>query len=149
MSPQRPDLVLTTDIPDGELNVLVLDGFDVEAWAKMSVSVFARGVGLCHQCALKGEHGEWRTDGRDGRDDLTELELVENGGLSGSVETDHENSHLLLAEEPIEELSEYRERVAHLGGCVLGDAKVASVENCLFRRQSVSKWIVGVAEMDC
>lgn len=99
MSPQRSDLVLTTDIPDGELNVLVLDGFDVEA------------------------------DGRDGRDDLTELELVENSGLSGSVETDHENSHLLLAEEPIEELSEYRERVAHFGGCVLGDAKVASVEN--------------------
>ena len=30
MSPQRTDLVLTTDIPHGELNVLVLDGLDVE-----------------------------------------------------------------------------------------------------------------------
>lgn len=30
--PQRSDLVLTTDIPHGELNVLVLDGLDVEAW---------------------------------------------------------------------------------------------------------------------
>lgn len=29
--PQRTDLVLTTDIPHGELNVLVLDGLDVEA----------------------------------------------------------------------------------------------------------------------
>lgn len=29
--PQRSDLVLTTDIPHGELNVLVLDGLDVEA----------------------------------------------------------------------------------------------------------------------
>lgn len=29
--PQRTDLVLTTDIPDGELNVLVLDSLDVEA----------------------------------------------------------------------------------------------------------------------
>ena len=32
MSPQRTDLVLTTDIPHGELNVLVLDGLDVETW---------------------------------------------------------------------------------------------------------------------
>jgi hypothetical protein len=29
--PQRTDLVLTTDIPHGELNVLVLYGLDVEA----------------------------------------------------------------------------------------------------------------------
>jgi hypothetical protein len=28
--PQRTDLVLTADIPHGELNVLVLDGLDVE-----------------------------------------------------------------------------------------------------------------------
>jgi hypothetical protein len=32
--PQRTDLVLTTDIPHGELNVLVLDGLDVEAWLR-------------------------------------------------------------------------------------------------------------------
>lgn len=31
MSPERTDLVLSTDIPHGELNVLVLDGLDVEA----------------------------------------------------------------------------------------------------------------------
>ena len=30
MSPEGTDLVLTTDIPDGELDVLVLDGLDVE-----------------------------------------------------------------------------------------------------------------------
>ena len=30
MPPQRTDLVLTADIPHGELNVLVLDGLDVE-----------------------------------------------------------------------------------------------------------------------
>jgi hypothetical protein len=28
-------------------------------------------------------------DGGDGGDDLTELELVQNGGLTGGVETDH------------------------------------------------------------
>jgi hypothetical protein len=31
MSPQRSNLVLTTDIPDVELCILVRDGFDVEA----------------------------------------------------------------------------------------------------------------------
>ena len=31
VSPQGSDLVLTTDIPHGELDVLVLDGLDVEA----------------------------------------------------------------------------------------------------------------------
>lgn len=30
MPPQRADLVLTADIPHGELDVLVLDSFDVE-----------------------------------------------------------------------------------------------------------------------
>lgn len=31
MPPERSDLVLATDIPHGELDVLVLDGFNVEA----------------------------------------------------------------------------------------------------------------------
>lgn len=32
VSPQRTNLVLTTDIPHGELNVLVLYSLDIEAW---------------------------------------------------------------------------------------------------------------------
>ena len=44
MSPQRSDLVLSADIPDGELNVLVLDGFDVESWYLLSGS-FASNCG--------------------------------------------------------------------------------------------------------
>jgi hypothetical protein len=30
MSPKRPNLVLAADVPDGEADVLVLDGLDVE-----------------------------------------------------------------------------------------------------------------------
>lgn len=67
MPPQRSNLVLTTDIPHGELDVLVLDSLDVE------------------------------TDGGDGGDDLTKLQLVKDGGFTGGIETDHQNSHLLLA----------------------------------------------------
>lgn len=32
MPPEGTDLVLTADVPDGELDVSVFDGFDVEAW---------------------------------------------------------------------------------------------------------------------
>lgn len=63
------------------------------------------------------EHWTWggwcnRTDGGDGGDDLTKLELVKNGGLAGGIETDHENSHFLLVED--EQLLEH---VLKFGGC--------------------------------
>lgn len=38
MSPEGADLVLSTDIPHGELNVGILDGLDVEAYIRESVS---------------------------------------------------------------------------------------------------------------
>ena len=38
MSPERTDLVLSTDIPHGELDVLVLDSLDVEACRKVESS---------------------------------------------------------------------------------------------------------------
>lgn len=41
MPPQRADLILSTDIPHGELNVLVLDGLDVEACLETRTSAFA------------------------------------------------------------------------------------------------------------
>lgn len=69
MSPKRTNLVLTTDIPNVELDVLVCDGLNVE------------------------------TDGRNGRHILAELELIENGGLSSSIETEHQQAHLLGRED--------------------------------------------------
>lgn len=42
VAPEGTDLVLTTDIPHGELNVLVLDGLDVEACADEAVSLLGR-----------------------------------------------------------------------------------------------------------
>ena len=38
MPPEGADLVLTADIPHGELDVLVLDGLDVETWSTPNVS---------------------------------------------------------------------------------------------------------------
>lgn len=46
-----------------------------------------------------------RTDGRGGLDDLTHLHLVEDGGLSGAVETEHDDSlFLALSSKGLEEL---------------------------------------------
>jgi len=74
VSPQRTNLVLTTDIPHGELNVLVLYSLDIEA------------------------------DSGNGGDNLTKLKLVEDGGFTGGIKTNHQNSHLLLPPQSVEKL---------------------------------------------
>lgn len=53
---------------------------------------------------LRGQLLGMRTDGGNSRDNFTELELVENRSLSGGVKTDHQNSHLLLPPELVEDL---------------------------------------------
>lgn len=69
MSPQRSNLVLTTNVPYVKLDVLVRDSLDVEA------------------------------DGWNSSDVLAQLELVQDSCLSGSVETEHEQAHLLRSED--------------------------------------------------
>jgi len=60
MSPELSDLIFANQVPDIELDVLVLNSLHVEA------------------------------NGGDGVHDLSEIELVEDGGLTGGIETDHE-----------------------------------------------------------
>ena len=55
MSPQRSDLVLTADVPHSEADVLVLDSLHIEA------------------------------DGGDGGHNLTQLQFVQDGGLTRSI----------------------------------------------------------------
>jgi hypothetical protein len=50
------------------------------------------------------------TDCRDGGHDFSELELVQDGRLSGRVQPDHQDPHLLLAEQALEQGGEH---VAH------------------------------------
>mmetsp|Transcript_30103 Transcript_30103/g.97097 ORF Transcript_30103/g.97097 Transcript_30103/m.97097 type:complete len:265 (-) Transcript_30103:53-847(-) len=69
MAPERADLVLAANVPHGERNVFVLDSLDVEA------------------------------DGGDGGDDLAQLELVQDGGLAGRVQTNHQDADIFLAKE--------------------------------------------------
>ena len=46
------------------------------------------------------------TNGRNCCNDLSELELVEDSGLTSSIKTNHQNSHFLLGEKPTEKLRE-------------------------------------------
>ena len=55
------------------------------------------------------------TDCRDSGNDFTKFQLVKDGGLSGCIKTNHQDSHLLLAPELIEQL---RKRETHDGGCM-------------------------------
>jgi len=85
VSPKRSDLVLTTDIPDGELNVLVVDRLNVKAYTDSSFST------------VPMFEDKWvcqRTDCGDRGDNFTQLQLVQNCRFTGSIETDHQNAHL-------------------------------------------------------
>jgi hypothetical protein len=63
---------------------------------------------------IQKEKRMWLTNGGDGGDDLAELELVEDGGLSGGVEPHHQDPHLLLREQPAEQLPERQPHLSPL-----------------------------------
>lgn len=69
MPPQRPNLVLTSHIPHIKLDILIRHALHVEA------------------------------DGRDRRHVLAQLELVQDGGLAGGVEPEHEEAHFFGSED--------------------------------------------------
>ena len=90
MPPQWTDLILTTDIPDIEFDILVGHALDVESDCGDSGDILVEFQfiqnGLNHQlsvCNVNGVAG--------GSSPLT--------GLSGSVETEHEDAHLLGSED--------------------------------------------------
>ena len=76
MPPERANLVLTSDVPNGERDVLVLDRLDVES---CTTGGSADDI---------GRYAETRTDCRNSGHDLTKLELVEDGRLTSGIETD-------------------------------------------------------------
>ena len=55
-------------------------------------------------CALDSLDVE--ADCGDGGHDLAKLELVQDGGLASSVKADHQDAHILLAEQLAEDLGE-------------------------------------------
>ena len=80
MAPEGTDLILSSDIPNGEADLLVFDSLNVEA------------------------------NGRDGGNNFSELQFVKDGGLSGSVKSNHKDSHVFLR------MEEVAEDVSHCDG---------------------------------
>lgn len=118
MSPQRSDLVLPSNIPDGELDIFVLDSLNVEANGGDSGDNFAEsGTSQC-----------WF----EPTEIASLLQLVEDGGLSSGIESNHQNSHLLFPHEPIEQLGKGE---SHDGSRVLGRALVTAC------RELVEIWL--------
>ena len=85
MSPKWPDLVLPTDIPDRELDVLVVNGLDVKAYIE---SLFSTVPMFGHKWVCQ------RTDCGNCGDNFTQLQLVQNCRFTSSIETNHQNAHL-------------------------------------------------------
>lgn len=77
--PERSDLVLSSDVPHSEGNVLVLDSLNVESCNRV------RGF-----CVL----GKWAqlTDGGDGSYNLAQLKLIQDGSLTSGIKTDLDDS---------------------------------------------------------
>ena len=78
MFPELSDFVLSSDVPDGELDLFELNGLNVES------------------------------DGWDRGDDLTQFEFIEDGGFTSGIKTEHEGSEFLFAEEISEDFSEVK-----------------------------------------
>lgn len=56
------------------------------------------------------------TDGWDCRHNLPKLELVQNGGLTSSIETNHKDTHLFLGKKPAEQLGKCQPHFLSSGG---------------------------------
>jgi hypothetical protein len=76
MTPQWTDLVLTTDVPNCEGDVLVFDSLDVE------------------------------TDRWNRGDDFAELQLVQDRCFTSSIKSDHQDTHFSFAEEALKQACE-------------------------------------------
>ena len=104
MSPQGPDLILSTDVPHCELNILVFDGFDVEAcWEGRKLGfrddqIFNGGI----DSPMVGIVVLLRSAGQPNKScgvdlhNLAQLQFVQDGSFTGCIKTDHQDSHLLL-----------------------------------------------------
>jgi hypothetical protein len=97
VSPQRSNFVLSTHVPNSELDVLVFYRLNIETNRGNRGDNFTESTVVSKVCEIDNE---------------ALLQLVQDRGFPGSIETDHENSHFLLPQEPVEQL---RDCETHVG----------------------------------
>lgn len=86
VAPERTNLVLSAYVPHVEFDVFVLDSFDVES------------------------------DSGDGGYRLVEFELVQDGCLTGGIETEHQDAHLFVAKDLAHRSAETRTHAEKMCG---------------------------------
>ena len=74
---------------------------------------------------------------------FTELQLVQDGGLAGSIEPNHQNTHFLFGKKTLEQALEG----SHLeesgsSGCFLSRAEMSRAERCLLRIRRQRRTVV-------
>ena len=125
MTPQRSNFVLTTDIPYCETDVLVLHRLYIKTWNEKHRITFKTNLKrpqLRHKThvnwiirkPLMLFYGERQRDmlltqhyftyRGNRRHNLSQFELVQNSRLSSSIQTHHEDPHLLLPKQALEEI---------------------------------------------
>ena len=83
VAPQRADLVLTSDVPHGEVNVLVFDSFHVKAYVGKKKGVRTGGERIemtterQEERRSKKERKEGRTEGRQKKERKKERQKIE------------------------------------------------------------------------
>jgi hypothetical protein len=75
MPPERTDLILTSYIPYSERDVLILNGLDVESWAKSGFETQRGTLPVL-------------TDRRNGSDDLAKFQLIQDSCFTSGIKTD-------------------------------------------------------------
>ena len=122
VAPQGADLVLATHIPNSEADVLVPDRetsnkkksntspatpASYSEHTHSTVSTLKPMVGIVVTCnAEQGASAARAHRGSKATYNFTELELVQDGGLAGSVEPNHQNSHFLFGKQTLEQALE-------------------------------------------
>ena len=93
MLPELSDFILSSDVPNGEFDLLELNSFDIES------------------------------DGGNWGDNLTKFEFIEDGGLTSSIETQHEGAKLFLTEERVEKFSKTKSHLNYISTPFMNEFK--------------------------
>lgn len=105
VSPQGPDLVLSTNVPHRELNVLVFDRLYIEACYedgkrrfRGEQRVFGRvDIPMVGIVVLPRSAGQSDRSCNEDLHNLPQLQLVQDGRFPSCVKTNHQDSHFLLS----------------------------------------------------
>lgn len=111
MPPERPDLVLTADIPHCKTDVFEFYCLNIKTCMKVK-NRDIQNLRMSFSLGLNSWTCRTRlTDGGDCGNNFSQFELVQDGSLSSSIQSYHQDPHLFLAKQPFKQATD----IPHLG----------------------------------